>query len=116
MKARNNGGASISFLPEQPQSIELVLRIQMISRFIEQIQIWRLCQYLSDRQPTPFTTGQGQDISTREIFKVDRCQGRRRNVDIRLRFPIQATDMWMATNQSCIDYGRWKNIVDVLRQ
>jgi hypothetical protein len=39
MQAGNNRCALIGFFPEQTQRIELVLRIEMICRFIEQVDI-----------------------------------------------------------------------------
>ena len=58
MKAGDYGCTAVSFIPEQTQGIQLMLRVEMVCRLVEQIQVRCLSQHLRDRQSPSLAAGQ----------------------------------------------------------
>jgi hypothetical protein len=71
MKTRDHGCARVSGAAKYPQRIKLMLWIQVVGRFIKQVNIRFLRQYLCNSEPTTFAAGQGQNISLRQVRETD---------------------------------------------
>ena len=61
-----------------------MLRIEVIRRFIEQVQIRCLGQDLCDGESAALAAGQSQHVTIGESFKIDRCERCCRNVEVLL--------------------------------
>ena len=80
------------------QHVELMVRVEMIDRLIEQHHVRILCQQRRNGDAAALAAGKRRDIARLEIAQSDGRQRRARDDDDRRRFPI-------ARNR-CADAGR----------
>ncbi len=116
MQARNDAGPVIGDAAEYPQRVDLVLRIQVIGRFVEQVDVGRLRQDLCDGQAAALPSRQRQDITIRQVPDTDHFERCTREFVILVRLPAETPDMRMAADERRIEHRCRKDIVGVLRQ
>ncbi len=92
------------------------MRVEVIRRLIEQIDIRRLRQHLGNGEPASFASRQGQDVAPRQRIEPHDPQrlGGDRNIPGGL--PLQAADMRMPPYHCRLHYRRGKDVVDELGQ
>ncbi len=76
MQARDHASAVARGLPEDAQRFHLVLGIEMIRRFVEQVDVGRLGEHLGDRETATFSARQRQDVTVRQVADADRLERR----------------------------------------
>ena len=115
MQAGDDNGSRVGSVAEQLQGIELMLWVQVIRGFIQQVDVGLLGQNLGNREPSPLAAGQCQHIArreSREAYRIERCIGYGK-IDIGL--PVKTSDMRVTVDHRSIKHSRRKNIVDMLR-
>jgi hypothetical protein len=116
VQAGNHRRSGIGLFPEKAQCVELVLRIEVVGRLVEQVDVRLLREDLCNGQPSTFAAGQGQHVAARKAVQIDSRQRRVADLDILDRFPLKAPDMRVPSNHRRIEYGCRKDIVNVLWQ
>src|SRR5690606_393290 len=96
---------------EYLQYVQLVLRVEVIRRLVEEINCRTLCQDLCDRDTPPLAAGERRDIPLRKTLEVHELQGSRRNFAILRRFQFERSDVRMTPDQHRLHHGRGKHIV-----
>ena len=116
MQVGNDSRAVSRLGGEYLQYVQLVLRVEVIRRLVEEINCRTLCQDLCDRDTPPLAAGERRDIPLRKTLEVHELQGSRRNFAILRRFQFERSDVRMTPDQHRLHHGRGKHIVHVLGQ
>ena len=88
MQAGDNCRSGLSLFSKNIQHVQLVLRIQVIGRFVQQIDGRCLRKRLSDREATPLATRQSSDVPVLHRPQVHLLQGVLRDILVFNRFPL----------------------------
>jgi hypothetical protein len=115
VQARDYGRTVIRLAAEQLQRVELVLRVEVIRRFVQQVYLRLLCEHLGNGEASTFAARQREHVPVREFMKVDggKCSLRDRGVPRGL--PLESSDVRMAPDHGRLEDGRGKDVVNVLR-
>jgi hypothetical protein len=116
MQARDDRGTIVDFFPEQAQGIELVLRVEVICRFVEQVDVRLLCKYLRNCESPPLSARQSQHVTASQSPEVDGRERRTTDIEVLGRLPLEASNVWMTAYHGGIEYRCREYIVDMLRQ
>lgn len=116
MKTGDNASPCIGGTPKDTQCIELMLRIQVIGRLVEQIDVWSLGQHLGDRDSAPLATGQGENVTGGQSSEPHAAQSIIRDRVIVRGLPAKSADVRVPSNQHRVDDSCGKDIVNNLWQ
>jgi len=92
----NDGAALIGEPAEQAENCELVVRIEVIGRFIEQKDARLLGEQCGHRHPALLSAGEGVGVPHGEILQVHRRERLARQALILGRFPLPVEVIQMA--------------------
>ena len=74
VQADDHGSAGVREAPEYPQHLQLMLRIQLVYRLVEQEDGRILGEDRGDREPPPLTARQRRNVPMLEAVEIDRSQ------------------------------------------
>ncbi len=116
MQRGNDGAALIGEPAEQAENCELVVRIEVIGRFIEQEDARLLGEQCGHRHPALLPAGEGVGVPHGEIPQVHRRERLARQALILGRFPLPQRQVGVAADQHRLHRGGDERILQVLRQ
>ena len=116
MQRGDDGAALIGELAEQAEHRELVVRIEVIGRLIEQKDARLLGEQCSHGHPALLPAGEGVGAPHCEIQHVHRRERLARQALILGRFPLPQCQVWVAADQHRLHRGGDERILQVLRQ
>jgi hypothetical protein len=116
VQAHRHGSPVVREAPEDPQHVELMLRIELLDRFIQQVIQRVLGQHRGSGQASPLAARQGADVAIVECGQVDRCQATVCHGPVRIRFPLPEAEVRMPPDQYRVQRGGRKRVLVDLRQ
>ena len=116
VQAHDHGSAGVREPPENPQHVELMLRIQLVYRFVEQEDGRILGEDRGDREPPPLTARQRCNVAVFEAGEIDRSQGTLCGCTVVRAFPGPEIEVWVTPDEHGLERRCRKRIVDQLRQ
>ena len=116
MQAGNYRRSGFCLPSKDPQHIQLVLGVEVICRFVKQVDCRCLCQRLSNCKSAPLATRQSADIAVRNISQVHLVQGLLRDTPVLFRFPLQPANMRVSPYQHGVENRCREDILGILRQ
>src|SRR5688572_8603326 len=111
MKAGDDRTSGIGARAEETQHVELVVRIEMVGGFIEQINARGLCERGGDGDAAAFATGQRLNVVSFHAREPDRAQRIARETNILPAFPAPEVNMRMAADGRRFEYRGGKGIL-----
>jgi hypothetical protein len=101
---------------QQLQHIELMMRVEMIDRLVEQQHFGILREQCRERGAATFAAGQRVDIALREIVECDSSAALVRDGAIGVAFPAPEVDVRMTADEHAVEHRRRKRILGRLRE
>ena len=116
MQAGDNACAIVGQTPEDVQRVQLMMRVEVIGRLVQQKDIRCLGQHLRDREPPPFPAGQSENIARHQLGKTHCLQRRLPGFEIVPGFAAKPTDVRVATDHHGVEHSSREDVVYDLRQ
>ena len=116
MQRGDDGAALIGESAEQAEHRELVVRIEMIGRLVQQENARLLGEQCGHGHPALLPAGEGVGAPRGEIPHVHRRERLARQALILGRLPLPQCQVWVAADQHRLQCGGDEGILQVLRQ
>ena len=112
----DDGRAAVRALAQQLQRLELVIRIELVGRLIQQEEARCLREDRRQRGAPPLAARQGEYVALLVTGKSDGGERIRRDGEVAGRFPLPPRDMRMPAQQHGFNDARREWVLDILRQ
>ena len=101
---------------QQLEHVDLMMRIEMIDRLVEQVHVGILREQRRDRDASSLAARQRGDVALRQLLQVDGRERRGRDAPIIVALPLPEADVRMPADQHGFQDGRGKRILGRLRE
>ncbi len=116
MQRRNDRSALVRQRAKKPEDLQLMLRIEVVCRFIEEKYGGLLRQQCCDGHASLFAAGQRIHSPGRETLEPDSGQGAVRELLIRRTLPLPQGQMGMPADQHRLENGHGESVLEILHQ